>query len=108
MIVLKKINNRVSEKVIQVGQTAEFFRFDLNDYESFDWNVKILSNGQRGITKISSLYDGTGMESTKYAFLGKQFHTEVNILVSVDNFCVFEITNNELLAIRCSVKVKIF
>jgi len=108
MIVLRKVNTNIVEKTIPSGNTEEFFRLDIGEYESFDWNVKILSDGQRGITKISSLYDGIEMESTEYAFLGKQFDTDVSILASVDDYCEFKITNNESLSIRCSVKVKTF
>ena len=108
MIVLRKVDATLVEKTIQPGNTEKFFNLDLNKYDSFDWNVKILSDGQRGITKISSLYTGVEIESTTYAFLGKQFNTVVDILATVDDYCEFEITNNESSSIRCSVKLKTF
>ena len=108
MIVLRKVDVVLVEKTIQPGDTEKFFNLDLNEYEAFDWNVKILSDGQRGITKISSLFNGTEIDSTTYAFLGKQFNTVVDILATVDDYCEFKITNNESLSIRCSVKLKTF
>ena len=110
MIVLKKINSRLVEKNIQPGQTEEFFSLDISKYEAFDWNIKtlVLSNGQRGITKLSSLYNDGDVDSTAYAFLGKRFNTDVNIFVSVDDYCRLTITNNESSIIRCTVKLKTF
>jgi hypothetical protein len=108
MIILKKINSRLVEKPIQPGQTEEFFTLDLNKYESFDWNVKILSGGNRGITKISSLYNDNAMESTSYAFLGKRFKAVTDISGVNGTHCQFKITNNETELINCSVKLKTF
>jgi len=108
MIVLRKVNVNLVEKTIQPGNTEEFFSEDLDEYEAFDWNVKILSDGQRGITKISSLFNGVNMESTTYAFLGKRFNTVVSISATVNDYCEFKITNNESLPMRCSVKLKTF
>lgn len=110
MIVLKRINATFIEKIIQPGNTEEFFVIDLNRYEAFDWNVKtvMLNTGARGITKISSLYTGDVVESTTYALLGTRFNTNVGISVSAGDNCVFAITNNELSPIRCSVKLKLF
>jgi len=96
------------ERIIPPGNTEEFFRLDLSEYEAFDWNVKTLYNGQRGIEKISSIYTGTTIESTTYAVLGELFSMEVNISISVDDYCIFEITNNELLPMKCGVKVRTF
>jgi len=108
MIVLRKINSRLVEKTIQPGQTEEFFTLDLNKYEAFDWNVKILSGGNSGITKISSLYNDNVMESTAYAFLGKRFKAVTDISVINGTHCQLKITNNETELIKCSVKLKTF
>lgn len=110
MIVLKKVNSRLVEKNIQPGQTEEFFSLDLAKYEAFDWNIKFLipSDGQRGITKISSLYNEGSIDSTMYAFLGKRFNAGVDIFVSADDYCKLTITNNESSTMRCAVKLKTF
>lgn len=111
MIVLKRINTTLIEKSIQPGATEEFFVIDLDRHEAFDWNIKTLMplTGTRGITKISSLYTGSAVESTTYALLGTRFSTKVDILVSAgDDSCSLTITNNESSLIRCSVKLKIF
>ncbi len=110
MIVLKRINASLVEKVINPGTTEKFFSIDLNKSEAFDWNVKTFmqSNGFRGINKISSLYNGSAIESNTYSFLGTKFNTNVDISVSADGFCVFSITNNEPSVIRCSVRLKTF
>ncbi len=108
MIVLKKINTRLVEKTIQPGQTEEFFTLDLDKYEAFDWNVKILCDGKSGITKISSLYNDSVIESTAYAFLGKRFNANVNISVFAGTHCQLKITNGEAVLMRCSVKLKTF
>ncbi len=108
MIVLKKINTDIVEKIILPGETEEFFKIDLNSYESFEWKVKALINNQRGITKIFSLYTGSIIESTSYAFLGEQFKADIDIFIYSGNYCVFNITNNESLPMNCSVAVKKF
>jgi len=108
MIVLRKINSSLVEKTIQPGQTEEFFTLDLDKYDAFDWNVKILSDGNSGITKISSLYNDNVMESTAYAFLGKRFKATTIITVVYGTHCQFSITNNEIELIKCSVKLKTF
>lgn len=108
MIVLKRVNSRLVEKNILPGQTEEFFMLELDKYEAFDWNVKTLSDGQRGITKISSLYNNNSIESTAYALLGRRFNTDISIFVSGGTYCKLAITNNEPQLIRCSVKLKTF
>jgi len=79
----------------------------LNESESFDWKIKTSCKGQNGITKISSLYNQNTVESTNYAFLGAGFKAINNIFVSGE-FCILEITNNELELMYCTVKVKLF
>lgn len=107
MIVLRKANVFVVEKIIQPGQTEQFFQFDLNESESFDWKIKVKCKGQNGITKISSLYNQSTVESTNYAFLGTVFKTTNNVFIDGE-FCVLEITNNELELMYCTAKVKLF
>lgn len=108
MIVLKRIDARLVEKTIQPGQTEEFFDIDLDRYDSFDWEIKILSGGLRETTKISSLYNDDIMESTKYAFLGKRFNTVTDIYVTGGDRCKLEITNNEPSLITCIIRLKTF
>lgn len=108
MIVLKRIDAKLVEKIVQPGQTEEFFNIDLYRYDSFDWEIKILSGGLKGTTKIASLYNDNTIESTKYAFLGERFNTDINIYVSGGDRCKLEITNNEALAIRCTIRLKTF
>lgn len=110
MIVLKKINATLVEKIIPPGETEEFFAIDLATHEAFDWNIKTvrLNDSVKRIIKISSLYTGSDIESTRYAFLGAILDTQVDIYVSADDRCIFTITNNESSPIRCSVKLKIF
>jgi len=108
MIVLKKIGSNHLEKTIQPGQTEEFFKVSLLKYDSFDLEIKILSGGQRGITKVSSLFNNDIMESTTYAFLGKRFKSVTNIFVTSDDHCKLEITNNESSVIQCIVNLKTF
>ena len=108
MIVLKKIDSKFVEKIIPPGETEAFFDIDLNRYDSFDWEIKILGGGQRGVTKVSSLFNDNIMESAAYAFLGKRFNSVTSIFVAPDDRCKLEITNNEASSIRCSVKLKTF
>jgi hypothetical protein len=108
MIVLKKIDSKFVEKTIPPGGTEAFFDLDLSRYNSFDWEIKILSGGQRGVTKVSSLFNDDIMESTAYAFLGKRFNSVTNIFVASVDRCKLEITNNESTSIQCSVKLKTF
>lgn len=110
MIVLRKINATLVEKTIPPGETEEFFALDLATYEAFDWNIKTirLNDSARRIIKISSLYTGNDIESTKYALLGAILDTQVDISVSTDDHCVLTVTNNESSSIRCSIKLKIF
>lgn len=108
MIVLKRIDARLVEKTIQPGQTEEFFDLDLDKYDSFDWEVKILSGGLKGTTKISSLYNDNTMESTAYAFLGRRFNTATDIYVAGGDRCKLAITNNEPSLIRCIIRLKTF
>lgn len=108
MIVLRKAYARTVEKTIQPGQTEEFFDLDLYKYDSFDWDIKTLSGGLKGTTKISSLYNDNAMESTKYAFLGNRFDTVTNIYVAGGDRCKFEVTNNEASLIKCIIRLKTF
>ena len=107
MIVLRKANIFVVEKIIQPGQTEQFFQLDLNESESFDWKIKVRCKGQNGVTKISSLYNQSTIESTNYAFLGTIFKVTNSIFVS-DGCCVLEVTNKEVELMYCTVKVKLF
>lgn len=107
MIVLRKANIFVIEKIIQPGQTEQFFQLDLNESDSFDWKIKIRCKGQNGVTKISSLYNQGNIESTNYAFLGTVFHSINSIFISGES-CILEITNNELELMYCTAKVKLF
>lgn len=107
MIVLRKTNIFVMEKIIQPSMTERVFKFDLQDSISFDWKIKTSCKGQNGITKISSLYNDNYVESTNYAFLGTGFKALNNIFVD-EGFCILEITNNELEVMFCTVKVKLF
>lgn len=107
MIVLRRANTFVVEKIIQPGQTERFFQLDLQEWEAFDWNIKFRCKGQNGITKISSLYNQSTIESTNYAFLGTVFHSINNIFISGE-YCILEITNNELELMYCTAKVKLF
>jgi hypothetical protein len=108
MIVLKRIDATLVEKIVQPGQTEEFFDLDLYRYDSFDWEVKILSGGLKGTTKIASLYNDNTIESTRYAFLGERFNTDTNIYVSGGTRCKLEVTNNEASVIRCKIRLKTF
>lgn len=108
MIVLKRIDARLVEKTIQPGQTEEFYDLDLYKYDSFDWEIKTLSGGLKGTTKISSLYNDNAMESTKYAFLGTRFNTVTDIYVAGGDRCKLEITNNEPSLIKCIIRLKTF
>ncbi len=108
MIVLKKIDAQLVEKIIQPGQTEEFFDLSLEASDAFDWNVKILYNDLKGITKITSLYNDGEMENSAYAVLGRRFRASTSIFVFSGDRCKFEITNNELSAMKCSVKLKTF
>ena len=110
MIVLKRVNATFIEKIIQPGATEEFFVVDLDRYEAFDWNIKTTmpSTGARGLTKVSSLYTGDIIESTKYAILGARFNTNVDISVSAGGDCILAITNNEPSSVLCSAKLKTF
>ena len=108
MIVLKKINSRVVERVIQPGQTEMFFDVSLDEYDSFDWEIKTLGDGSKGTTKISSLYNDGIIESTAYAYLGKRFNTVVDIFVFNGDSCKLEITNNESSLVKCIIKLKTF
>lgn len=107
MIILRKINTDSVEKIIQPGQTEEFFDLALDDNESFDWNVKINCNGKRSITKITSLYNEDIIESAKYAFLGVRFNADTDVSIVGDS-CRLFITNNESELMTCRVKVKTF
>ena len=107
MIVLRRANTFVVEKIIQPGQTERFFQLDLQEWETFEWNIKFRCKGQNGITKISSLYNQSTIESTNYAFLGTIFKVTNSIFVS-DGCCVLEVTNKEVELMYCTVKVKLF
>lgn len=108
MIVLKRIDVKLVEKIIQPGQTEEFFDIDLYRYDSFDWEVKILGGGLKGTTKIASLYNDDTIESTRYAFLGERFDAVTNIYVAGGTRCKLEVTNNEASILRCAIKLKTF
>lgn len=108
MIVLKKINSRIVEKIIHPGQTESFFNISLDEYDSFDWGIKTLGGSNKGTTKISSLFNDGIMESTVYAYLGKRFKTVVSIFVFNDDHCRLEITNNESSLVKCIIKLKTF
>jgi hypothetical protein len=108
MIVLRRAEKRQVEKTIPPGQTEEFFNLDLNEYDSFDWQVKSFGDGLKGVTKISSLYNDDNIESTAYACLGKRFATDINVFVSNGDRCVLEIQNNDTLVIKCIVRLKTF
>lgn len=107
MIILRKIDSNHVEKVIQPGQTEQFFDLDLSENDAFDWNVKMNCRGKSSITKITSLYNDNLVESTKYAFLGTRLNAATDVLVVGDS-CRLAVTNNESDLIRCSVKVKTF
>jgi hypothetical protein len=108
MIILRKKSTNHVEKIIQPGQTEQFFDLDLSGNEAYDWNIKIRCMGKSSITKITSLYNDDFIESTKYAFLGVRFNADTNILVSGGSSCSLSVTNNESELMTCSVKVKTF
>lgn len=108
MIVLKKSDTQLVEKIIQSGETVEFFDLSLETSDAFDWSVKFSYNGLNGITKITSLYNEGQMENSSYALLGRQFQVSTSIFVFSEDRCKLEITNNEFSAMTCSVKLKVF
>jgi len=108
MIVLRRTTKRQVEKTIPPGQKEEFFDLDLNEYDSFDWEIKMFGDGFKRISKISSLYNIDTIESTEYASLGKKFSTDTNIFVSNGDRCVLEVQNNDSLIIKCIVRLKTF
>lgn len=107
MIVLRKINSFVVEKVIQSGDTETFFELDPVECDAFDLKLKITSEDRNGIVKATSLFSNDSIEITNYAFLGDRFKT-VNKLYKDGALGILEITNNEDESIRCVIKVTPF
>ena len=95
------------EKIIQPGATEEFFVVDLDRYEAFDWNIKTTmpSTGARGLTKVSSLYTGDIIESTKYAILGASISFTLTMLVYfMSSLLVYHIVNRKIVKMEINIK----
>lgn len=107
MIVLRKINSFIVDKIVQPGETVPFFELSHTTYNSFDWKLKVFYKDRIGIVKATSLFNNDSIEITNYAFLGDRFNTVNNLYVN-GALGILEITNNELEPVRCVVKVDPF
>lgn len=108
MLVLKKIGTSSVTKVIPSGETKEFFSLSLDEYNTFDWYVKVYNDTDRGSFKVNSLYDKDVIDSTEYSYLGHKFNISINVFRFDGVYCKLEVTNNEVYSIECCIKVNTF